>query len=61
MDEAKIRAVVEAAVRDAATLGKKVIPEVIDAIMFQVREHAADEYQRGHSQGMNDEREAHFG
>lgn len=60
MDEQQFRTAVEAAVRKVAD-GKAYVRTTTNEIMDMIREHAADEYARGHADGMAAEREVHFG
>lgn len=65
MNEQQVRAAVEAAVRECDEyLGKDVVgawETMLDKIMFQVHEHAQEEYTRGLADGRLQEREVHFG
>lgn len=60
MDEKQVRAAVESAVRRAAEGGDD-ISIFVDEIMGVVDDYAGNRYGDGHTQGMIDEREVHFG
>lgn len=57
MDIEKVRAAVEAAVRTAgrnfmeAGVEDHIVSEAVEDVMFQIREHASDEYARGMADG----------